>query len=116
MKGYKLQDLVLRKKMHSRDVIFREFKTTSKFEEVQKDKEPDKLVFELRNEEHDSDESTKSNEEVEQLTPIVRRSEQVRKTNKRYNPPDFHFVFVLSSTNKEPKLVREAVDSTDVKI
>jgi hypothetical protein len=32
-------------------------------------------VFELRNEEHDLDELTESNEEVEQPTPILRRFE-----------------------------------------
>jgi hypothetical protein len=39
------------------------------------EKEPEKLVFELRNEEHDSDELTESDEEVEQPTLVVRRYE-----------------------------------------
>jgi hypothetical protein len=69
--------------------------------------------FELRNKVEDySDESTESDEEVEQSTLIVRRYERVRKLVKRYNPPYFHFAFVLIATNEEPKLVKEAVDST----
>jgi hypothetical protein len=41
---------------------------------VQIGNNPEKVWFELRNEEVDSDESTESDEEVEQLTPVVRRS------------------------------------------
>jgi hypothetical protein len=66
MKGYKLWDPVLRKTIYSQDVVFREVRGTSRIEEAQMEKEPEKLVFELRNEEHDSDESTESDEEVEQ--------------------------------------------------
>jgi hypothetical protein len=29
---------------------------------------------------------------------------------KRYSPHDFHFAFVLTAINEEPKSVREAVD------
>jgi hypothetical protein len=42
---------------------------------VQTKNNPEKVWFELRNEEDDSDESTESEEEVEQPTPVVRRSE-----------------------------------------
>jgi len=65
-------DLVLRKTIYSRDVYFSEIIGTSKFEGAQMEKEPKKLVFELRYEEHDSDESTESDEEVEAPTPVVR--------------------------------------------
>jgi hypothetical protein len=93
-----------------------EVEGTSKIEEVQTEEEQEKLVFELRNDEHDSDESTKSDEEVEQLTPFVRRSERVRKPDERYSSTDFHFAFVLSTTDEELKLAREEVDSTKGKL
>jgi hypothetical protein len=72
--------------------------------------------FELRNEEDDSDESTESEEEVEQPTLVVRRSERVRKPVERYSFPDFHSTFVLTATDDEPKSVGEAVDSTEGKL
>jgi hypothetical protein len=68
MKGYKLWDPASRKTMYSRDVVFKEVGGTSKSEEVQIEKDPEKVRFELRNEEDDSDESTESDEEVEQPT------------------------------------------------
>jgi hypothetical protein len=74
---------------------------TSKFEEVQMEKEPEKLVFELRNDEHDLYESTESDEEVEQHTLVVRRSERVRKQVERYSPPNFNSTFVLSPTLRD---------------
>jgi hypothetical protein len=46
-------------------VVFREFGRKSKSEEVQIEKNIEKVGFELRNEEDDSDESIESNEEVE---------------------------------------------------
>jgi hypothetical protein len=73
-------------------------------------------VFELRNDEHDSDELTKSDEEVEQSNLKVRRYERVKKPFERYNPPDFCSAFVLSSTDEEPKSFKEAVDSTKGKL
>jgi hypothetical protein len=74
------------------------------------------LQFELRNEEGDSNELKKSDEEVEQMTLVVRRSERVRKPVKRYSPPNIHFEFVLTATDEEPKSVREAFDSAEGKI
>jgi hypothetical protein len=75
MKGYKLWDPASRRTMYSRDVVFREVRGKSESEVVQIEKNPEKVRFELRNEEDDSDESTESDEEVEQLTPVVRRYE-----------------------------------------
>jgi hypothetical protein len=46
-------------------VVFREVKGKYESEVVIIDKNPEKLRFELRNEEDDSDELTKSDEEVE---------------------------------------------------
>jgi hypothetical protein len=71
-------------------VILREVRGTYRVEEPQMEKKLEKLVFELRNEEHDSEELTESDEEVEQPTSIIRRSERVRKPTERYNPHDFH--------------------------
>jgi hypothetical protein len=113
MKGYKLWDPASRKTMYNRDVVFREVRRKSESEVVQTEKNPEKVRFELRNkEEDDSDESTESDEEVEQPTSIVRRYERVRKPVERYSPPNFS-TFVLTSTDEEPKSVREAVDSTE---
>jgi hypothetical protein len=47
---------------------------------------------------------------------VVRRSERVRKPVERYSPPDFCSTFVLTSTDDEPKLVREEIDSTEGKL
>jgi hypothetical protein len=47
------------------------------------------------------------------MTLVIGRSERVRKPIKIYSMLDFHSAFVLTSTNEEPKLVREMVDSTE---
>jgi hypothetical protein len=75
MKGYKLWDPTSRKIVYNRDVVFKEVGGTSKFEEVQIEKELEKLVFEPSNEEDDSDKSIELDEGVEQLTLVVRRYE-----------------------------------------
>jgi hypothetical protein len=80
MKGYKLWDPASRRTMYNRDVVFREVRGKSDPEEVvQNENNPDMVWFELRNEEDDSYESTEFEEEVEQLTLVVRRSERIRK-------------------------------------
>jgi hypothetical protein len=53
---------------------------------------------------------------VEPLNLVIRRYERVIKSAKRYSPPNFHSTFVLSSTDDEPKLIREDVDLTNGKI
>jgi len=53
MKGYKLWDPMIWKIVYSRDVVLREVRVTFRIEEAQMEKEPYKMVFELRNEEHD---------------------------------------------------------------
>jgi hypothetical protein len=111
MKGYKLWDPASRRKMYSRDVVFREVGGKYEPEEtVQIKNNPETVRFELRNEEYDSDESTELEEEVEQLTPVVRRFERVRKPVERYSPPEFHFRFVLNAIDDEPNSVGEAVN------
>jgi hypothetical protein len=71
--------------------------------------------FELKCKEDDSDESTESEVEVEQLTQVVRSLEQVRKPIERYSLPDFHSAFVLTTTDDEHKLVGEVVDLVEGK-
>jgi hypothetical protein len=61
--------------VYSRYVVFREVGGTSNSEEFQTKKDLEKVRFELRNEEDDSNESIESDEEVEQLTSVVRRFE-----------------------------------------
>jgi hypothetical protein len=72
--------------------------------------------FELRNKEDDLDESNESEEEVEQLTLVVRRSERIREPIERYSPLDFCSAFVLTAIDDEPKSVGEAVDSAEGKL
>jgi hypothetical protein len=74
------------------------------------------MVFELRIDEHDSDELIESDEEVEKSNMVVRRSERVKKHVERYSPLNFHFSFVVSTTNEDPKSSMEVVDSTEGKI
>ena len=65
MKGYEIWNLTTKKTFYRKDVIFREVRGTSKVEDVKREKEPKNLEFELNDEGHDSDESTRFNEEVE---------------------------------------------------
>eukprot|EP00253_Pinus_taeda_P026513 PITA_26513 len=89
LRGYKLWNLVIRKVLYSRDVVFREVKDFIKHE-VQP-KEPEKIEFELKEEESDSTTEEKSEDEEPQ-TLGVRRSVQER------------------------RIVKEAVDSEDGKV
>jgi hypothetical protein len=92
--------------MYNKDVVFREFKGNFEPEEVVQTKNnPNMVWFEMRNEENDSDESTESEEEVEQWTLVVRRSERIRKQFEMYILLDFRSTFVLTSIDDEPKLV-----------
>jgi hypothetical protein len=117
MKGYKLWDPASRRKMYNRDVVFREVEGKSKPEEIgQIENNHETMLFELRNEEDDSNDSIESKEEVEQPNLIVRRSERVRKPVERYTPPKFHSEFVLISIDDEPKSVGEEVDLTEGKL
>jgi hypothetical protein len=43
----------------------------------------------------------------------LRRSDRERRLLERYSPPDFHSNFALSTTDDDPRTVREAVDSED---
>ena len=49
IKCYKLWNLVTRKIVYSRDVVFKEVKSTSRNEDESKEKGPKKMEFELKN-------------------------------------------------------------------
>ena len=70
LKGYKLWNPVTRKVVYNRDVVFREVKDVIKHE-VQP-KEPEKIGFELKEEESDSIVEEESKDEEPQ-TPVVKR-------------------------------------------
>ena len=67
IKGYKLWNPITRKIVYNRDVIFREVKNTSRNEDEPKEKGPEKMEFELKNEGFDSfeEESSELDDEVE---------------------------------------------------
>ena len=54
IKTYKLWNHVTRKIVYNRDVGFREIKNTSRNEDEPKEKRPEKMEFELKNEGFDS--------------------------------------------------------------
>eukprot|EP00253_Pinus_taeda_P006534 PITA_06534 len=112
-KGYKLWNLVTRKVVYSRDVVFREVKDVIKHE-VQP-KEHEKIEFELKEEESDSTVEEESKAEEPQ-TPGVRRSVRERRQLERYSPSAFFSNFSLSITDDDPRTVKEAVDSEDGKL
>ena len=76
------------------------------------------MEFELKNEGYDSFEveSYESNDEVELQTSALRRSNHVRRLVERYSPPNFHFVFVLSTSNDEPRSVKKEVSFEERKL
>ena len=100
-----------RKIVYSRDVVFREVKNTSRNEDEPKETGPEKMQFELKNEGSDSfeEESSKLDDEVEMQTPALTRSNHVRRPVERYIPLDFHYAFVLSTINDEPRSAKEAL-------
>jgi len=113
LKGYKLWNPATRKVVYSRDVVFREVKDVIKHE-VQR-KEPEKIEFELKEEESDST-AEEELEDEEPQTPAVKRSVQERRQPERYIPSTFCSNFSLSITNDDPRTVKEAVDSEDGKL
>eukprot|EP00253_Pinus_taeda_P003719 PITA_03719 len=111
--GYKLWNPVTRKVVYIRDVVFREVKDVIKHE-VQP-KEPEKLEFDLKEEESDSTIEEESEDEEPQ-TAGVRRSVQARRQLERYSPSAFGSNFALSITDDDPITMKEAVDSEDGKL
>jgi len=76
LKGYKLWKPVTWKVVYNRNVVFREVKDFIKHE-VQR-KEPEKIEFELKEEESDFIAEEESEDEEPQ-TPVVRRSVREKK-------------------------------------
>ena len=112
LKGYKLWNPETKKVVYSRDVVFREMKDVVKQEVLPSKEEPEKIEFDLKDDEADSIEEHESKEENPH-TPVLRRSDRERRLPERYSPPDFCSNFSLSITNDDPRTVREAVDSED---
>ena len=113
LKGYKLWNSKTRKVVYSRDVVFREAKDVFKHEVIPK--EPEKIEFELKEDESDST-TEEDSEDEEPQTPALRRSVRERRQPERYSPSAFCSGFALTITNDEPRTVREAVDSEDGKL
>jgi hypothetical protein len=112
LKGYKLWNPETKKVVYSRDVVFREMKDVVKQEVLPSKEEPEKIEFDLKDDEADSTEEHESEEE-DPHTPVLRRSDRERRLPERYSPPDFRSNFALSITDDDPRTVREAVDSED---
>ena len=106
-------ELETRKVVYIRDVVFREVKDVFKDEIIPK--EPEKIEFELK--EDESDFTTEEySEEEEPQTPALRRSVQERRQPERYSPSALCSGFSLTLTDDDPRTVREAVDSEDGKL
>jgi hypothetical protein len=93
-------------------VVFREMKDVVKQEVLPSKEEPEKIEFDLKDDEADSTEEHESEEE-DPHTPVLRRSDRERRLPERYSPPDFRSNFSLSIIDDDPRTVREAVDSED---
>jgi hypothetical protein len=93
-------------------VVFREMKDVVKQEVLPSKEEPNKIEFDLNDDESDSTEEQELEEE-DPHTPVLRRSVRERRLPKRYTPSDFRSNFSLSITHDDPRNVREIVDSED---
>jgi hypothetical protein len=98
--------------VYSRDVVFREMKDVVKQEVLPSKEEPEKIEFDLKDDEADSTKEHESEEE-DPHTPVLSRSDRERRLPERYSPPDFCSNFDLSITDDDPRTVREVVDSED---
>lgn len=78
-----------------------------------KSKGTKKVEFNLN---ENSCESNKSVEEVEQQTPVVRRSGREKHQPERYSPPEYHYDFALTNIKGDPRLVEESIDSSEGKL
>ena len=86
LKCYKLWNLETRKVVYSRDVVFREVKDVIKHEVLPK--EPEKIEFELKEEESYST-IEEELEDEEPQTLVVRRLVRERRHLERYSPAAF---------------------------
>eukprot|EP00253_Pinus_taeda_P027719 PITA_27719 len=112
-RGYKLWNPVTRKVVYNRDVVFKEVKDGIKHK-VQP-KEPEKIEFELKEEESDSI-AEEELEDEEPQTSGVRILVRERRKPERYSPFAFYSNFSLFITDNDPITVKEVVDSEDGKL
>ena len=96
--------------MYNQYVVFRKVKYVVKHEVLPK--EPEKIEFELKEDESYST-TEEDSEEEEPQTLAVRRSVRERRQLERYSPSTFYSNFSLTITDDAPRTVREAVDSED---
>ena len=89
-------------------MVFREVKDVVTHEVLPK--EPEKIEFELKEDELDST-TEEDSEEKEPQTPAVRRSVRERRKPERYSPSASCLNFSLTITDDDPRTFREAVDS-----
>ena len=108
LKGYKIWNPEKRKVVYNQDVVFREVKYVVTHEVLPK--EPEKIEFELKEDESDSTTEDDSEEEEPQ-TLALRRSVRERRQPERYSPSDFCSGFALTITDDDPRTVREVIDS-----
>jgi hypothetical protein len=95
--------------------VFREMKDGVKHEVLTSKEEPEKIEFDLKDDESDSIEERELKEE-DPHTPVLRISVRERRLLERYTLSNFRSNFSLSVTNDDPRTVREVVDSEDENI
>jgi hypothetical protein len=95
IKGYKILNPKTKKVVYRQDVVFREIKDFFKHGVLPRKEEPEKIEFELKDNESYSIEEHESKEE-DPHTPLLRRSVREIRNPKRYTPPNFHSHFDLS--------------------
>jgi hypothetical protein len=87
-------------------------KDVVKQEIVPSKEEPEKIKFDLKDDELDSTEE-KESEEEDLHTLVLRRLVRERMILERYTPSDFHSNFSLSISDDDPRTIREVVDLED---
>jgi hypothetical protein len=95
LKGYKIWNLETKKVVYRKDVVFREMKDVVKQEVLPSKEEPEKIEFDLKDDEADSTKEHESEEE-DPHTPVLRRSDRERRLLERYSPSNFRSNFALS--------------------
>jgi hypothetical protein len=93
-------------------VVFREMKDVVKHEVLQSKEEPNKIEFDLRDDESKFIEEHESKEE-DTHTPVLRRSVRERRLLERYTPSNFCSKFSFFINDDDPRSVREAMISED---
>ena len=78
-------------------------------------KEPEKIEFELNEDESNSTTEEESKGEEPQ-TPAIRRSVRERRQLERYSPSAFYSGFSLNITDDDPRTIRDAIYLEDGKL